>query len=172
MTGLERFGKCVNYDQDGSDSSSLDGRGRCHPSVCGVVFMIARAVGFLWLLPIGLVFWLFYLLPVWLMGWVKWVGWDSFLIGKFHLVPGDTWYHRLWHNWAGFGGPCFMILVPEHELFIIKHERRHCIQCFWMGTLFPVLYFFGLWWGLVFTDEGAYRGNPLEVDARNANGGR
>lgn len=55
----------------------------------------------------------------------------------------------------------------DRERRTLRHERRHVLQTFVFGPLFPIVYGIGLVYAVV-RCRGWYQGNPLEVDARSA----
>jgi hypothetical protein len=44
---------------------------------------ILTTIGFVWALPVVLLSWLFYVLPFWALGYMRWDGWASFLVAQF-----------------------------------------------------------------------------------------
>lgn len=139
-----------------------------------------RWLGFLWLLPMTIVVWLFYVLPVWwVLGGVRYVGKAAPLVWEFEVIVADTWYHRVWDGWSGWSGPCVIFLHesirkrPQSGARIRLHELRHCWQWAVMGPIFPVVYFAilaAVWvpYQLRLTRRHPYFDHPLEVDARRA----
>jgi len=149
-------------------------------------------LGFIWLLPATILFWLIYVLPIWAARYTKLesVDWPVF---KFKLRAKDNWYARLWKKWWGWSGPCVYIykdaeyIQSEYEQRIdpqwlekeVKttevHEVRHCLQQLIFGPLHYPLYFLssvGLWiYGTITNkDIHSYYDNPFEKDARRAAG--
>ena len=139
-----------------------------------------RTLGFVWLLPATIITWAVYVLPLWAFGCIKWDGWHSYLIARFKLVNNDGWYARAWRDWAGWGGPCVMILkdlpteLDDRWVEVTeKHESRHCIQQFLLGILFHIIYGVDLIYLWLFRkDKHAYLDNFLERDARQYAGQR
>jgi hypothetical protein len=140
--------------------------------------MIAlKLLGFCWLLPVTIPFWLLYIVP---LMWrdIRFVGWEGFGIARFVLVSQNSWYARLWRDWAGFSAPCAIIhrdYIGHYLDRTIVHERRHCIQQFWFGPFFYPAYLLctaALWvYGHAKdADVHAYLDNPFERDARRAAG--
>jgi hypothetical protein len=130
-----------------------------------------RTLGFIWLLPMTIIIWAFYVLPLWAFGCIKWDGWQSYLIARFTLVNDDGWYARAWRDWAGWGGPCVILLKegadPSWDSITEAHEERHCVQQFLLGPTFYPAYFFdslALW--IFFSKRHAYLDNIFERDAR------
>lgn len=150
-------------------------------------------LGFLWLLPATILVWLFYVLPVWALGYVQLVSWQ-FPIAKFRLSVRDNWYARLWKKWWGWSGPCVYVakdaeyikqdLYPQRvkqdwlEGAVKRtelHEVRHCFQGLVFGPLHYPLYLLMsilIWlYAAPFNkDLHAYLDNPFETDARKAAG--
>lgn len=146
-----------------------------------------RILGALWLLPVTVLVWGAYILPLWIMGEVICEGWHSFLIVRFRLAPwmlsqeqgkGGTWYQRQWTNWSGSALPHAIIYKPwgrASKNFIWVHEERHNDQQFLFGPLFYPLY--GLCWLTLWLYKWVqmdmtgtssvipYLDNPFEKDA-------
>jgi hypothetical protein len=165
------------------------------------VFYFLRLLGFVWLLPVTILVWTFYVLPLAFLDEIRWDGWHSFLVARFRLVdPKEgigSWYYQQWHNWAGWSGPCVLVYknasirslarglhaAPHSVLSVLKHEERHCVQQFLFGPLFYPIYFLSsvvLWvygevydlvWGGYPAKSHPYYDNPFERDARRAAGG-
>lgn len=155
--------------------------------------LVLNIVGFLWLLPATALIWLFYVLPVWAMGYIKLVG-TEWPAAKFKLVAHNNLYSNLWRKWWGWSGPCVYVYkdvdyiisndgVNEmHRKWLTKqvaktevHEIRHCWQQLIFGPLHYPLY--GLCFvvlticNIVFRmDVHGYYDNPFERDARRAAG--
>jgi hypothetical protein len=138
-------------------------------------------LGVLWLLPITILVWLFYILPLTLRD-IEYIGQPSFMVFHFQLISKRSWYARLWRDWLGWSGPCVIIARNPDNLFtpvkasmakIIIHETRHCYQQFVFGPLFYPAYILCsivLWMLGKFTSRKihAYLDNPFERDARRA----
>lgn len=131
---------------------------------------IGIIIGTIWGLPITILLWLFYLLPIWTLGWVKYDGMADFGILRFIVNPDKyNWYTRLWSKWGGCALGNFMILNFNAGISVEWHELRHNYQWLILGPLFPVVYgLFYLYelvkWRSFYT---AYVKNILEKDARN-----
>lgn len=141
--------------------------------------VVLKLLGFVWLLPATIPFWLFYLFPLMLSGNIRFSGWEGFGIARFVLVGRSGWYWRLWRGWVGFGGPCCLIHKPMSDGPVLRrtiaHERRHCLQHFVFGPFFFPAYLLcsaAIWvYGTVTdADVHAYLDNPFELDARKAAG--
>jgi hypothetical protein len=129
-----------------------------------------RLLQFLWLLPMTILVWLVYVLPLWLMGQIRFdrIMDRSIVVFKLNEAK-NSWYTKLWSGWAGWSGPCAIVYRPypkEVEYMILAHEYRHCWQQFWFGPLHYPLYglIFVCYWA--FTDKDPYMDNPFEIDAR------
>lgn len=138
-----------------------------------------KCLGFLWLLPATVLFWLVYMPLAWRN--LRFVGWLSFGIAHFEVLDRDSWYSKKWRSWYGFSGPCCIITRSNLSWVRLRrtviHERRHCMQQLLFGPLFYPLYGLcsaALWVYGTATDADvhAYFDNPFEVDARVAAGQR
>lgn len=123
-------------------------------------------LGFIWALPVVILWWLFYILPLLLLRNIQYVGVEQFLIFRFVLVENNSWYHRRWDRWSGFAGPGYFIITHRmhgtgsfREKITVLHEIRHCQQIYLFGLFFYVLY------GLLWVRYG-YKNHPFEKDAR------
>jgi hypothetical protein len=135
-----------------------------------------RSILFAWLLPATIIGWVFYVLPLWMVGAIKKKTSSEFLIAEFALNAASrfTWYVKAWENWAGWGGPCVIICkgleATEASAKIRRHEFEHCFQQFRLGVFFYPYYALAWLWILAFTRRHPYLDNPLEVSARRAAG--
>ena len=151
---------------------------------------ILHLLGALWCLCWAIPIWLIYILPMWLIfKELEFVEWDGPFIACFVLTKEDgepyrTWHQKLWRNWGGVGLPCAYIV--KYKTFMSKqleegksnpyitkilrilrqHEKRHVLQWFVFGPLFPLVYILGMYAGLAHGDH--YNLNPLEMDAVKA----
>ena len=143
--------------------------------------LLLKLLGFLWLLPVTIPFWLLYVLPLLLRRDLRFVRWYDFAVAHFKVVSRHGWYARKWQDWAGFSGPCCIITRSDvsadpYQLHrTLVHEHRHCMQQLLFGPLFhpayglctAVLWVYGT---VTNADVHAYLDNPFEVDARVAAG--
>lgn len=129
-----------------------------------------RLLQFLWLLPMTILVWAVYVLPLWLF---RQISYDCVMDGSIIVFrlnkERKNWYTNLWASWAGWSGPCVVIhkqYTPEIDRIVLTHESRHCWQQFCFGPLHYPLYglIFVCFWA--FTDKDPYVDNPFEVDAR------
>jgi hypothetical protein len=131
---------------------------------------LVRAVQFLWLLPMTILVWLIYVLPLLI---AKQVRYQETFMGCVVLRLNNeknTWYTRLWFNWAGWSGPCVLIYKHINERVdrnTFHHEYRHCWQQLWFGPLHYPLYGLNFVVFKLFTDKDPYMDNYFEVDARD-----
>jgi len=140
--------------------------------------VVIRMIQFLWLLPVTVLFWVFYVLPVWLVFRdVQFVGWYDLFVADFVLAERDVsrWYAKLWRDWAGWSGPCVMIRRPgSNEDWNRRtqiHEYTHCLQQFRWGVFHAPAYLgVSLWIWVFQRDRHAYHDNPFEREARAAAG--
>lgn len=130
-------------------------------------------LGTIWQLPWTILCWLFYILPIWGLGWIEYIEFVDFLVVGFRVKKG-SWIAKYWKDWLGWGGPNVIMvrwdvvdLNGGTEARTIKHELRHVYQGLVFGILLnPVyivcsifIYFFQL-------ERHAYLDNPFERDAR------
>lgn len=140
--------------------------------------LLFKLMGFCWLLPVTLLFWVFYLLPLWYRDF-RFRGWVGFGVARFELQSQHSWYAKLWRDWAGFAGPCCILhrrgLTGRQLTRTLQHEYRHCMQQLLFGPLFYPVYALcsvAIWVysSAVDDDYHAYLDNPFERDARRAAG--
>lgn len=113
-------------------------------------------------------FWLlrvFYLWPLHFCGCVHMLGWHEGV--ELYGVAANTWYARLWRNWAGFAGPEFILInemhtdTPGRMAHTLAHEMEHIRQWRKWGLVFPILYLLEL-------ARKGYHDNRFEMAARLA----
>jgi len=130
-------------------------------------------------LPVAVIVYAFYVIPMWIIGDFKFAGFASFLVAEFHLSGNMARIHKkLWNRWDGFGGPGVIILRTkpiiennnnEYLKSIRKHELEHARQFFVLGIFQPLFYF--LFSVIIFVSckfLNAYFDNPFEISARRA----
>lgn len=133
--------------------------------------MLLRILGSLWLLPVTLLVWVFYILPGWFFGAIAWRGWYSFLIARFVLVEHDSPYAKLWRDWSGWSGPNVMVVRSSASNRTEMHEENHCIWQMILGPFFyPAYGFHSLWLWVFCKYKHAYLDNVFEKLARKAAG--
>lgn len=147
---------------------------------------LLRTIGFIWLLPMTLIVWLFYVLP---LMWkdLKFVGWADLFVAHFTVKSKHSWYAKVWREWLGWSGPCVVVTrdaveewpeLPSSEIEkanqrTLKHELRHANQQFVFGPLhYPLYGLMSLWIWFFVKWKHAYLDNPFERDARKAAGQR
>lgn len=121
----------------------------------------------LWQLPMTILVWGFYILPLWELNVIVLDGY----YGRVHVFRPTGkwgWYVRAWDGWLGVGLPNCIILsegVHGARESTKAHELRHVMQWRVLGVLFPVVYLAGM---LVAYLRGRhpYRDSWLEVDAQ------
>ena len=121
---------------------------------------MARLLGALWVLPVAVPMWLFYLLPLWALRKIWFSGRASPWVLRFAVTDDGGWYARRWASWSGFAMPFAILVSVGATASTERHELRHTDQWFALGVLFPVVY-------VLLLTIGGYHGNPLEVDARH-----
>ena len=114
-----------------------------------------------WALVPAVLIWTFYMMPMWLLGWIRFTGSPRFLVAHFVLSHNAPyWYLQIWEGWGGCSFPFTILTGDDPPEYIIRHELRHSDQWLFLGVCFPFVY-------VVFLAFFGYRNNPLEVDARN-----
>lgn len=114
-------------------------------------------IGRIWAFPVALPIWLFYILPFWALGLLKY---QESIGGVFIFNPVLKWgwYAYLWDGWGGHGLPYCIIIKEDWFVDCWRHEYRHTDQWLILGILFPIVYVLGL----IFF---GYIKHPLEIDA-------
>ena len=136
---------------------------------------------FVWSLPATLMVWVFYILPLWATGNIKWDGLGSnryFLIASFITTKKDSWWIDKWQDWAGWSGPYVIIMRKKALGWALSpvlrtwnHEGRHCLQQSRWGVLFYLAYGINVAYLWLFKkDKHAYHDCYFERDARKAAG--
>ncbi|KKK78066.1 hypothetical protein LCGC14_2847280 [marine sediment metagenome] len=143
-----------------------------------------KILGFLWALPASILCWLFYILPLIIFKEIKYVGkLDTFVWEFRNPINPTSWYDELWARWAGWSGPCVVIIhedmyaLPEKLKIIRQHELKHCQDQFKWGFFFYPAYLCASAWLAVsnlwkkYEDRvHIYYSNPFEIAARKAAG--
>jgi hypothetical protein len=120
---------------------------------------VARALGYFWSLPYGLVG-LLAAGVVWALGWVEFGTWRA---GALEVVCRGRFANRMIaRGWGAVTIGWTIVYWSEPTGTLRMHEHRHVDQALVLGPLFPLVY-------LVLLVVG-YRRNPLERDARRAAG--
>ncbi len=119
---------------------------------------MGRLIGAIWVLPVAIPIWVFYLVPLWATGRVVRVGAASPWVFRFLVVQDGGWYSRAWGRWSGFAMPFAIIMRSTADKKTERHELRHTDQWLLLGPLFPIAY------GLLLLLYG-YGSHPLELDA-------
>lgn len=155
---------------------------------------ILETLGFIWLLPVTILVWLVYVLPLWAVGEIKYEGKAGTFIWIFENPISSSWYDKKWEKWAGWSGPCVYIykkyteeMLPwtsaterrMYDAVTRVHEVRHCIQQFVFGIFHYALYFLDSMYILLSNKwkkpedrKHAHLDNHFEIDARKAAGQR
>lgn len=118
-------------------------------------------LGMLWCLPVGLLCWVFYILPAWALGWLRFAGLAEFGVARFYVTDRGDWHRRRWAPWGGLALP-YAIMLNTMLFEVELHELRHTKQWLLLGPLFPFVYLGGL------IAAGGYAGNFLETDANRS----
>lgn len=117
-----------------------------------------RLIGLLYVLPVAIPVWLFYLLPCWALGWIYLYGRNGWALQFRVTMRGPKWWHARWAGWAGHAMPG-AIVIRQVTIGTVAHELRHVWQWYVLGPLFPIVYGVGM-------IACGYERNPLELDAR------
>lgn len=146
--------------------------------------MFLKILGFIWVLPATILFWLFYVLPLMVFGQIKYVGKLDIFVWEFsNPIDPTSWYDRLWAKWSGWSGPCVVIIhervykSPRLLKITRDHELQHCNDQFRLGIFFyPVYLLLSAWlaisnlWKKYEDKVHIYFSNPLEIRARRVAG--
>ena len=142
---------------------------------------------FLWLLPITILVWLFYVLPLWAVGEIEYEGKaDTFIWIFLNPIDPDSVYDKAWAKWAGQALPCAYIYAkhttfngPLYDQITKIHEVKHCKDQLLFGPFFYLGYAgHSTWlgvsnlWKKEEDKRHIYHENFLEVRARKAAGQR
>ncbi len=124
-----------------------------------------RVLGSLWLLPVALPIWLFYLLPFWAWGMLSYThraGWNVIFTANTGERDAPRWWRNAWARWGGHTMPFAIVMrygMPSNAAHgVLMHEMRHAEQWLVLGPLFPIVYLTLLW-------RFGYAEHPMEVDA-------
>jgi len=143
-----------------------------------------KLLGFLWVLPATIIYWLFYILPLLLFKEIKYEGkLDTFVWEFSNPIDPTSWYDKLWAKWGGWSGPCVVIIHEDiykdiNKLFITRvHELKHCTDRFKWGAFFDPVYILEsaqIWvsnlWKKYENKIHAYYSNRFEISARKVAG--
>ena len=147
------------------------------------LYTTLKLLVFINLLPLIGLYWFFYVLPLWGLGYIKYysTNYSRFTIFFYVNFEKSNWYNKLWFYWNGHAGPCCVVLnlnncaELEDEVFTSIHELRHVDQILLFNILFPVIYY-GYMLLFILRNVNrrgirkslyeAYYTNPSEVDAR------
>jgi hypothetical protein len=131
----------------------------------------------IWMLPVSIPIWLFYIFPLWITHHIRLVKHITPILFQFEVVEKkNCLYSRWWRDWWGCSIPHCIILrwdVPiKYREEVIMHENCH-EQRQWevYGIFQPVLYFsFTIFIWLFLKNKHSYLDNPFERQARKAAG--
>lgn len=144
----------------------------------------------LWQLPVGILVWSLYILPLWATKQIKYIGKATPLVLEFELSDKDTVYTDLWKGWMGNSLPFALIRVSinrmrkrypgiplktiKKEIRILRlHELHHNKQHESHGPFFYLRYgAHSLWIKIsnLWRDKNRdwYWDNPMEIAAVEA----
>ena len=144
---------------------------------------ILLVLGTLWALPVTILPFLFYILPLWLLGKYELIGWDE-RAWFWRVDPGklgSSWLDNLirdkWQGWSGSTlGSVVVVRAPSgpddawYRLTVI-HEKEHVLQIMKLGILQPIIYFVIVLVGrFICENANGYYDNIFEIDARRKAG--
>ena len=146
--------------------------------------IMKKFLGFLWALPASILCWLFYILPLIIFKEIKYVGKLDMFVWEFsNPINPTSWYDKLWARWAGWSGPCVVIIHenvynnPEELRITRQHELQHCKDQFkWSIFFYPAYICASAWlavsnlWKKYEDKVHIYYSNPFEIAARKAAG--
>jgi len=128
------------------------------------------------LLPLAILVWLWYLLPFWAFGHLRWNGWVMPGVASFAMVakPGSL-ARKLWIGWRGWSGPGVIVirdgLDTDAYMRTVRHELEHIWQQLWWGPLFyPAYGLASVWIWCFMPSKHSYYDNPFERAARRVAG--
>lgn len=126
--------------------------------------------GHLHLLPFSLLCYIFYVIPMLILGGLKWDGWADFAIPRFKVPEGggtDT-HLGLWGSWYGLAIPVAIIKRWDAGEKTEPHEMTHIDQIMTFGALGMLAYVaHSVYIWLFRKDRHAYYDNIFEVEARH-----
>lgn len=144
----------------------------------------------LWQLPIGLLVWSLYILPLWATRQIKYIGKAAPLVLEYELTDSVNFYTKLWEGWIGTSLPFAFIRVsmnrikkryPRADPVILKEEMRklklHELHHNWQHETYGPYFYtvYGLYSGwIIFSNlwrdknRDWHWDNPLEIAARAA----
>lgn len=132
--------------------------------------------------PITIVCGVFYVLPLWSMGWLTFHSVvrsknESSPLGVaavFHLSNRQLpkWFVGIWKEWHGHCVGSIVVMhdrpgTTSHDINSLNHELHHVHQCHTFGILQPIFYTMSSLTAAL-SGEGAYSGNHYEAAARRA----
>lgn len=133
-------------------------------------------VGMLWASPITAVCFIFYVLPFWVLGWYRYVGfYETAWVWKLQETA-PSFVHKLWSGWAGHALGNLVVMIEEPDIsrytgVILTHELQHVDQCMRLGIFQPIMYGLN---NLIIRfgckNSHPYYDNPFEIDARRGAG--
>jgi hypothetical protein len=131
-----------------------------------------RFFGFINALPLSILMWILTII-LYLTKNVDRVAVENYLF-IVDMKENGWFFQKLFKNRGflalGFGNTVLVYDIDSaRKTRILKHEKKHCSQCFKWGILFPVLYFFDSVRIYFFEKEShPYYDNIFEIQARDA----
>lgn len=118
-----------------------------------------RLIGAIWVLPVAILIWLLYLLPLLALGKITYqykqtdTSWRW--VWRFHVIEDGGWYDRLLQKKYCFAVPFAIIVRRKVRWKKVKHELGHTDQWLILGPLFLPVY-------LTLLAIFGYANHPLE----------
>jgi hypothetical protein len=139
-------------------------------------------LGVLWALPVTIIPFLFYILPLWIFRKYRFDGWDEnafiWIIDAESL--GTTWFDTMlktaWAGWAGSTVGNIIVMKgrktkDDWYKQALIHEKEHVHQIMVLGIFQPILYVLCYLVGrFVLRNTNGYYDNIFEIDARRRTG--
>jgi hypothetical protein len=135
-------------------------------------------LGFLWVLPVSILVWVFWMIPKYFQGTFAKVTVLPNLLIVWDVKNDSDFFKKSMKGWYGFVAGCNIVVVDyDNNLESFKqhmaHETTHGIQNYIFGVLFYPLYLLCTLCILVFMKNlHAYHDNPFERWARRSAGQR
>ena len=135
------------------------------------------AIAFILLLPINILIWLFWFLPMYKKGTFEdvWWRWDDWSL-NWDVSNESEFYKKAMKGWWGFVIGCNIVFVDyfpkiEKDKRHIIHESCHVLQNYMFNILFyPAYILCSLYIWVFQKGKHAYYDNPFEIWARRSAG--
>lgn len=135
-----------------------------------------RILGFVWSSPITVVALVFYILPLWALGYYRFYGTKETALVWMTTKSQPAWLDKLWNGWAGQALGNVVVLAHFLEKsdkllnIVLTHELEHTKQCMKLGLFQPLLYLVFWITGKIINNCDGYYDNIFEIAARRSAG--